>query len=270
MTIAVRWSFLYRHFDQEGALLYIGISDALTARSSDHMSGSPWARFVHRVVVEPDGYESRAAALAAERLAIGIERPIFNKQHSTVPSSVVMAYLQRYQAVDLLESLFPLAARARAVGIEDGQWPNDTLYNNSKAQLDMVQWAEAHNVYQFNYPPVVCLCWLTRGPLDVYHTCDNHREVYGTWCDHLSGWMRGGKPAVLVCQPYGIYPDELSEIMGLAQRYGFGVHIDGTGWYGHGTTLIELWRVPEMRDWHGKLRSSASMYHQSRNDVETY
>lgn len=72
---------LYRFFNAEGALLYVGISVNLPSRLSAHINEKEWWHEVVQVTVEmlPD----RGAALKAEKLAIGAERPLYNIQHNT-------------------------------------------------------------------------------------------------------------------------------------------------------------------------------------------
>lgn len=67
---------LYRHFDAVGALLYVGISRSAAARLASHEQ-SNWDQDIARVDVE--WFESRAAALRAERKAIAQEEPKHNK-----------------------------------------------------------------------------------------------------------------------------------------------------------------------------------------------
>ena len=67
---------LYRHFDADGFLLYVGISSTPDARLQQHRS-SPWFSEIRRVVIEmlPD----RETAERAEREAIRTEWPLYNK-----------------------------------------------------------------------------------------------------------------------------------------------------------------------------------------------
>jgi hypothetical protein len=71
---------LYRHFDSAGTLLYVGISISAANRLSQHMHGSPWAREIASMTIEH--HDSRAAAEAAERVAIKAEKPLWNKAHN--------------------------------------------------------------------------------------------------------------------------------------------------------------------------------------------
>lgn len=71
---------LYRHFDAEGRLLYVGISLSVVHRLQQHLAGSSWAHEITRVEVAK--YATRGEALAAERAAIETEKPLHNKQHN--------------------------------------------------------------------------------------------------------------------------------------------------------------------------------------------
>lgn len=74
---------LYRHFDADGRLLYVGISLSAVARLSQHANGSHWSKAITRVEVET--HPSRDAALAAERAAILAEKPLHNVVHNRAP-----------------------------------------------------------------------------------------------------------------------------------------------------------------------------------------
>jgi excinuclease UvrABC nuclease subunit len=67
---------LYRHFDAEKKLLYVGISLSTFARLSQHKDHSPW--FEQVMTVEIEHFETREEAMAAERKAIKMENPQFN------------------------------------------------------------------------------------------------------------------------------------------------------------------------------------------------
>lgn len=67
---------LYRHFDANGKLLYIGISLSALHRLAGHKEHSHWFRDIARVEIET--YPTRAEALKAERAAILAEQPLYN------------------------------------------------------------------------------------------------------------------------------------------------------------------------------------------------
>lgn len=68
-------TFLYRFFDVEGQLLYVGISYHLERRLDAHRYAKPWKR-IARIDIEQ--FESREEAAAAERRAIEAETPEWN------------------------------------------------------------------------------------------------------------------------------------------------------------------------------------------------
>ena len=67
---------LYRHFDCEGKLLYVGVSLHVLSRLSAHARISPWFHRIAHVHIEH--FDSRKEALAAERAAIAEEHPECN------------------------------------------------------------------------------------------------------------------------------------------------------------------------------------------------
>lgn len=74
---------LYRHFDQSGTLLYVGISLSAASRLSQHMRGSDWRDVIANVQIEQ--FSDRQQALDAEKAAIITEGPLWNKAHKPAP-----------------------------------------------------------------------------------------------------------------------------------------------------------------------------------------
>lgn len=72
---------LYRHYDEQDVLLYIGISDVVTARGRSHAHSSDWTRYAVRFTGQ--WFPDRKSAEVAERAAIEREAPVFNRQHAT-------------------------------------------------------------------------------------------------------------------------------------------------------------------------------------------
>jgi hypothetical protein len=127
------------------------------------------------------------------------------------------------------------------IGInERHEWPYG-LHVDQKARRGMVAWAEKHGLrYQLGAD---CLHWLLTGSCTAEICLD--RNTYD-WMDHVTGFSRDGFPAVLVCQPYGLHgTDIVGSLARLGIEYDLDVHIDGTGWYGHGTTFVQLRRVTQ-------------------------
>lgn len=71
---------LYRFFSSTGQLLYIGITMNPPNRFKAHQSDKNWWTLVAGITVE--NYSSRAELAAAEKRAISVERPAYNKTHN--------------------------------------------------------------------------------------------------------------------------------------------------------------------------------------------
>lgn len=67
---------LYRHFDGDGRLLYVGIAISSTVRLSGHRTSAHWFDQITRIEIER--FPTRKAAMEAEMLAIGREKPLHN------------------------------------------------------------------------------------------------------------------------------------------------------------------------------------------------
>lgn len=72
---------LYRFFNSDGGLLYIGISVNAPQRFKRHKGDQPWWLEVAQITIER--YASRADVLAAEKRAIETEHPLYNVVHNT-------------------------------------------------------------------------------------------------------------------------------------------------------------------------------------------
>lgn len=78
-----RFNQLYRHFDADGQLLYVGISFSAVYRLSQHRDSSNWYERIAKVTIE--NFPSRQEVVEAERRAITEENPIHNKVHRPKP-----------------------------------------------------------------------------------------------------------------------------------------------------------------------------------------
>lgn len=75
-----RRTAVYRHFDADRVLLYVGISDGLGGRTVEHGLTAEWTRYVdHSVAV---WFDNRPAARRAESEAIRVELPLFNRSQA--------------------------------------------------------------------------------------------------------------------------------------------------------------------------------------------
>lgn len=92
---------LYRHFDRDGVLLYVGVSQDPKIRRQSHSRHAVWHEFASRE--EVTWLDDRDAALEAEREAIRTESPLFNGTHTTPHAQrACVEYLIQRGRLDLL------------------------------------------------------------------------------------------------------------------------------------------------------------------------
>lgn len=77
---------LYRFFDENGVLLYVGITADIGSRFKKHRGDKPWWYAVSTIRIER--FPTRPAVLAAEREAIRSERPLWNVSHNEAATAV--------------------------------------------------------------------------------------------------------------------------------------------------------------------------------------
>ena len=82
---------VYRYYDLNGLLLYVGITSRGISRNREHNTTKEWWGYVTRQVV--DHYATRAEALDVERVLIRSFRPPFNAQHNPSHDQDKRAYL---------------------------------------------------------------------------------------------------------------------------------------------------------------------------------
>jgi len=70
--------YLYRHFDADGRLLYVGISFCAVRRNAQHQRTALWFPDVRTITIEE--LPSKSAAVAAERRAITRTKPSKNRK----------------------------------------------------------------------------------------------------------------------------------------------------------------------------------------------
>lgn len=77
--------FLYRIFDKNNDLIYIGISNQWSERMHSHEKDSRW--FEEASLIKIEKFETREDVERAERKAIRIEKPLYNKVFSNTYES---------------------------------------------------------------------------------------------------------------------------------------------------------------------------------------
>jgi len=69
-------TYLYRYFDKENRLLYVGISKNVVVRLTQHEQHSHWFDLISQITITK--FPNRKDAELAEQIAIIEERPLFN------------------------------------------------------------------------------------------------------------------------------------------------------------------------------------------------
>jgi hypothetical protein len=93
---------LYRYWDADDLLLYVGITGHMGYRERSHIKGSSWMDFAVRSTIER--FPCKFQAEPAEREAIQAEHPLFNHKHneSREAQQRLVDYLVRHGRTDLL------------------------------------------------------------------------------------------------------------------------------------------------------------------------
>ncbi len=128
-----------------------------------------------------------------------------------------------------------LDARANHLGVlNGGEWPYGPNID-VEARARLLDWADG---YGLRLAKTSCqnLHWLARGRCGV-RLCNR----LGRWMDHVTRWNRGGEPALILAQPYGLSGEDVAEVGQLAADEGLHVSVDARGWYGWGTVAVEVW-----------------------------
>lgn len=132
---------LYRHFDADGVLLYVGISLSAVQRLSQHRK-APWFHDIDKVEVE--WFDMRAAAEAAEIEAIRSEKPVFNIAYAPMPLPPNSARGMRYAVV--FDGVFnPDKPPKYATALSLAKTISATFFPVSGRTI-RGKWAEQHNL----------------------------------------------------------------------------------------------------------------------------
>ncbi len=96
MDNSIQKTTLYRYFDSEGQLLYVGITGDNTKRQSQHRRNSFWFGKIASATFEH--FDTRAEADSAETLAIKNEKPLHNiaKTSDKINTKILCTFLQNY------------------------------------------------------------------------------------------------------------------------------------------------------------------------------
>lgn len=184
---------LYRFFDENGDLLYVGISVRPWTRWKEHNAQKNWIDEVENITLER--YATRSEALAAEREAIIAEDPRYNIQHSVRRNPTV---------VDRLVITVLCSECGDSIGDDDGYLEVDL----QAVERNIEEWADAK-----------------RGPLGVIDVATLVRlPGPEPWC----AWHRSCDPAP---EDEG-YVIGVEDIRSLGDLLDWTAHLSEKPWYG--------------------------------------
>lgn len=112
---------VYRHFDSEGTLLYVGWSLNSLRRLADHMKKSYWRHEIATVTIQR--FETPSLAMAAEAAAIRDERPIYNQMIPDPKAASLRKVTERDEAFKqrVSEKVTEVVAARKAAGVKFGR-----------------------------------------------------------------------------------------------------------------------------------------------------
>lgn len=143
---------LYRHFDRQGRLLYIGISKDAEKRAAQHRSNSEW--FVYQFSMTVETLPTRALALKAEKDAINKEKPPYNKDGPACDD------------YDYWIDKLPSRMAMKAMEIEDSMFDHMSLIKRKEdsANTEMEYWIDyAESFYEERREPLISGITTMRG-----------------------------------------------------------------------------------------------------------
>lgn len=93
---------MYRPYDSDGTLLYLGITINLQQRWWKHLASSAWSEFAARLTV--DWWDAPDGLAVAEERRIRLERPLWNRDHNDTNEARIrlVNYLVQKNRLDLL------------------------------------------------------------------------------------------------------------------------------------------------------------------------
>lgn len=117
---------LYRHFDSNGRLLYVGISKNALARLGGHKSDKSWYGEIATVTIET--FNSRAEALRCEAAAILNENPKYNIARPAKPKPVAVKKVFEAPSVKALD-MVPHARRRFGYDAVEPQYIDASIHS---------------------------------------------------------------------------------------------------------------------------------------------
>ncbi len=151
---------LYRHFDANGILLYVGITKSIKMRGKEHVKKSGWAGSAHTTTIQY--FASREELEDAEPLIIASERPLHNKRFAKrdwePEDSYIVKASKCFAKKGAIAQICGVDQRAMRRWLKDGhlprtEWTGETNYAElismktngrvTKEQLLSLDWVAA-------------------------------------------------------------------------------------------------------------------------------
>ena len=117
-----RTTHLYRLWNADGELLYIGISKSAMRRLTDHQKGKSWGDEVSQVTIE--NVATRAEAERLEADAIASERPKYNVTHAHKATNEERLQMQWHDATQ--EQRADALGIVRKLAVQMAQFPGNS------------------------------------------------------------------------------------------------------------------------------------------------
>lgn len=114
--------WLYRWYDQEGNLIYVGLTNNPERRVASHRSRAEWWPWAYRLDVTPEPIIGRVQAERVEGIVIEAERPIFNCDWSPMSRSVAEHYMENMPRYDPQIPEFPPGLKMGQVWLTPEEW----------------------------------------------------------------------------------------------------------------------------------------------------
>lgn len=143
-------TWVYKHFDEAGELLYVGISNSPMMRTKQHEESAGWFDQVRNIEINP--YQTREEALDAEAQAIIELNPRYNRS-VVVNGRVVRVHYQDQLREDYLK-IRPLVLEkvgdlgvdgaAKALGISEATTFRMCMSNKSTPMRKTIDKLELH------------------------------------------------------------------------------------------------------------------------------
>jgi len=171
---------LYRFYDADDRLLYVGISLNAAQRASQHKAEKSWWSDVRRMEVTPLGVTTRFDAEQVERSAIEDERPLHNIVHNSNRGAAVDVVLTWCcelcgEAIDDGDGYIELpASERRRYAAEMKEWQSLRLKH---ANVAVIAWDEEIDLGELMQMPTKAHWWA------VHRSCDPNVDGGGYWFD---------------------------------------------------------------------------------------